>query len=85
MSYFVSADSRITTQVVAALSQWFGDRAVVGLEDGVITLEVKGGFPDKVDRLSEEQLQMGVCGGGYTQGLNGQSFTLIINKTQVEI
>jgi len=34
------------------------------------------GDKDVEERLSQEEIQMGVCGGGLTEGLDGKTFRI---------
>ncbi len=83
--YYVQGAGNLTYKIHDVLEKYFGKKAEVrGWSDGKLYVKVKpdAGFEDKEDRLSEDEVKKGVCGGGVMLGLNGKVFC--IEVTEIE-
>lgn len=74
--YYVNAKTRMKKEIVAALNEHFGDKAVVTAIDGKleISIMVKKGFDEEVKTVPEP-----LIGGGFKAALNGMKFKLTLN------
>jgi hypothetical protein len=81
--YFVQGAGNLLDKICDVLQEYFGDKAEVrGWCDGKLYVKVKddAGFKDKHKRLSEEEIKMGVMGGGTVLGLDGKTFCIRVEE-----
>ena len=75
---------RAKHEIVKRLQESFGDKATVTLDASgdKITLAIKpgAGFKREEHRLTPEQINEGVCGGGITQAIDGMTFEIEVKQ-----
>lgn len=83
--YYVRGSANLQSEISKLLTDFFGDKAEVrGWSDGKLYVKVKedAGFKGKEDRLSKEEIEQGVCGGGIVEGLDGKLFCIQVSQIE---
>ena len=81
--YYVQGAGNLLYKISDVLEEYFGDKAEVrGWCDGKLYVKVKedAGFKDEESRLSKEEIEKGVCGGGLKLGLDGKTFCIEVKE-----
>jgi hypothetical protein len=83
MAYWLDSLPRFRSEVFLALTSHFGDKAIVNIDNHGISVHIKpdAGFKKKEERLTQEQLAQGVCGGGIIEAIDGMSFSISVQES----
>lgn len=82
MAFYVQSAGNLTNKVEEALQKFFGDKAEVHWYNGYVYVKVKpdAGFVGEDHHLTDEEVAMGVCGGGRIDGLDGKMFKINVEE-----
>ena len=80
MAYFINSKRRMQITLLKGLEKIFGNHAEIKLNGDRIDIKIISGY-DKIEkRLTQEELDNGVIGGGLEAGLNGHVFKLSLEE-----
>lgn len=83
MAFFVDSNKTLRDEIKALLTARFGADKLEFKEDGhklYIRVAKNAGSPTQEFRLTQEEVDAGVCGGGTIEGLDGKDFCITISQ-----